>query len=235
MIDAWLSASETTKSPSSTTVAVSPSLAFHADTYDIDASVPTKRASASSSSRCTVNVPQMKRTLPVPAPNRSQPLDARLHHRRLVAEAEVVVRGEDEHLAAPLHLHPRRLRRVEVVEPLVDLSSCSCRAWLEVGGEAGFRVMDRVCRRDSSAVAMAMWLTIGVDCDRRPLSHPLTRSRTRPCPPRPLLIARDRLVEPLEREAVRDHRRRIELPGAQELRHLDPRVVHPPARRRRRP
>ncbi len=32
MIDAWLSASETTKSPSSTTVAVKPSFAFHADT-----------------------------------------------------------------------------------------------------------------------------------------------------------------------------------------------------------
>ena len=32
MIDAWLSASDTTKSSCSTIVAVSPSLAFHADT-----------------------------------------------------------------------------------------------------------------------------------------------------------------------------------------------------------
>ena len=68
MIDAWLSASEMTKSPSSTTVAVRPSFAFHAETYDIDASVPTNRAIAVSSARCTVNVPQMNRTLPVPAP-----------------------------------------------------------------------------------------------------------------------------------------------------------------------
>ena len=28
---------------------------------------------------------------------------------------------------------------------------------------------------------------------------------------------------------MRDHRRRVELSGAEELRHLDPRVVHPPA------
>jgi hypothetical protein len=68
MIDAWFSASDTTKSPSSTTVAVSPSLAFHAETYDIEASVPTNLASALSSSRWMVNVPQMNRTLPVPAP-----------------------------------------------------------------------------------------------------------------------------------------------------------------------
>jgi hypothetical protein len=73
MIDAWFSASDTTKSPSSTTVAVNPSFAFQADTNDIDASVPTNRATASSSSRCTVNVPQMNRTLPVPAPYRSRP------------------------------------------------------------------------------------------------------------------------------------------------------------------
>ena len=32
MIDAWLSASEITKSPSCTTVAVNPSFAFHAET-----------------------------------------------------------------------------------------------------------------------------------------------------------------------------------------------------------
>ena len=70
MIEAWFNASETTKSPSSTTVAVKPSFAFQADTYDIDASVPTNRASADSSSRWIVNVPQMNRTLPVPAPNR---------------------------------------------------------------------------------------------------------------------------------------------------------------------
>jgi len=34
---------------------------------------PLKRASAASSSRCTVKVPQMKRTLPVPAPYFSSP------------------------------------------------------------------------------------------------------------------------------------------------------------------
>ena len=38
MIDAWLSASETTKSPSCAIVAVKPSFAFHADTKLSDAS-----------------------------------------------------------------------------------------------------------------------------------------------------------------------------------------------------
>ena len=73
MMDAWFSASEQTKSPSSTTVAVRPSFAFHAETYDIDASVPTNRASAVSSARWIVKVPQMKRTEPVPPPNLRSP------------------------------------------------------------------------------------------------------------------------------------------------------------------
>ena len=41
--------------------------------------------------------------------------------RRLVAQAEVVVRRENQDFAAPFHLDARRLRRVEIVEPLVDL------------------------------------------------------------------------------------------------------------------
>ena len=54
-------------------VAHSPSFAFQHDTEVSEASVPTSSASASSSSRCTVKVPQMNRTEPVPAPNRSSP------------------------------------------------------------------------------------------------------------------------------------------------------------------
>ena len=84
-----------------------------------DASVPTSSASSRSSSRCGSNVPQMKRTDAVPGAVAAQPLDARLDHLRVVGEAEVVVRGEDEHLAAPLHLDDRALRRAERVEPLV--------------------------------------------------------------------------------------------------------------------
>ena len=68
MMDAWLSASETTKSPSRAMVGVSASLAFQAETKESDASVPTKRASAVSRSRCRVKVPQIKRTEAVPAP-----------------------------------------------------------------------------------------------------------------------------------------------------------------------
>ena len=41
----------------------------------------------------------------------AQPLDPGLDHLRPVGEAEVVVRGEDEHLAAALHLDDRALRR----------------------------------------------------------------------------------------------------------------------------
>ena len=49
-----------------------------------------------------------------------QALQPRFHHARLVAEAEIVVRREDQHLAAPLHDYARGLRRVEVIEALVD-------------------------------------------------------------------------------------------------------------------
>ena len=73
MIDAWLSASETMKSPSCATVPVSPSFAFHADTKLSDDSQPTNLAHAASSSRWIVNVPQMKRTLAVPAPSFLRP------------------------------------------------------------------------------------------------------------------------------------------------------------------
>ena len=77
-------------------------------------------AIAFSSSRWIVNVPQMKRTLAVPAPNRRSPSMPASTTLGLVAQAEVVVRREDQHFAAAFHLHARRLRRVEIVEPLVD-------------------------------------------------------------------------------------------------------------------
>src|SRR2546430_16884644 len=53
-------------------VATSPSFAFQQLTYVSDDSQPTNPASACSSSRWMVKVPQMKRTEPVPAPNWSR-------------------------------------------------------------------------------------------------------------------------------------------------------------------
>jgi hypothetical protein len=46
-------------------------------------------------------------------------LDAGAHDVRVVGEAEVVVRREDNHLATPAHAHDRALRRLEGVEALV--------------------------------------------------------------------------------------------------------------------
>ena len=107
MIDAWFSASETTKSPSSTIVAVSPSFAFHAETYDSDASVPDepreRRLELAVDRERAADEADARRA----GAEAAQPLDARLDDRRLVAEPEVVVRREDEHLAAPFHLHAR--------------------------------------------------------------------------------------------------------------------------------
>ena len=71
MIEAWLSSSEITASSGPSIVAQRPSFAFQQDTYESEASVPTKSASACSNSRWMVKVPHMKRTLAVPAPNRS--------------------------------------------------------------------------------------------------------------------------------------------------------------------
>src|SRR3989475_12982863 len=45
---------------------------------------------------------------------------AGLHDFGDVAQSEVIVRREDDHLAAALHAHPRGLRGREVVETLVD-------------------------------------------------------------------------------------------------------------------
>ena len=68
MIEAWLSSSERMTVFSSASVGIAASFAFQHETYVSDASVPTRSASSRSSSWCTSNVPQMKRTEPVPAP-----------------------------------------------------------------------------------------------------------------------------------------------------------------------
>src|SRR5436305_7696177 len=49
-----------------------------------------------------------------------EPLYACAHNFRLIAKSEIVVRGKNQHFAATFHLHTRRLRRVEIVESLVD-------------------------------------------------------------------------------------------------------------------
>ena len=46
-------------------------------------------------------------------------LDPGLDYLRTIGQAEVVVGREHEHLAAPLHLDERPLRRADGVEPLV--------------------------------------------------------------------------------------------------------------------
>src|SRR5690242_527331 len=58
----------------------------------------------------------------------------RLHHLGDVAEPQVVVRGEDDHVPPALHLHPCALRRREVVQALVDAILLEL---LEFGGQAG--------------------------------------------------------------------------------------------------
>jgi hypothetical protein len=73
MIDAWFNASGEDEVALLGTVAGRASFAFQQLTNDSEASVPTSRAHAASSSRWMVNVPQMKRTLAVPAPNRFNP------------------------------------------------------------------------------------------------------------------------------------------------------------------
>ena len=117
-------------------------------------------------------------------------------HRRLVAQAEVVVRREDQDVAAPFHLHARRLRRVEIVEPLVDL--------------VGLELLDRACSSD----AVNGWNSM-VRVIERHGAHPCHAISKMTLPASPDLIARIASSDALEREAVRDHRRRIELAGAQ--------------------
>ena len=66
MIEAWLSASLITQSCSSRIVSNRPPLASKHDEYRIVSSVPRNRLSSASSCRCTVCVPQMKRTDAMP-------------------------------------------------------------------------------------------------------------------------------------------------------------------------
>ena len=69
-----------------------------------------------------------------------QAVDPGLHHTRLVAQPEIVVRGEDQHLALALHLHPRRLRTAQIVERLVHAIGLQLSdVRLQFGGEPGIQ------------------------------------------------------------------------------------------------
>ena len=103
MIEAWLSWSLMTMSCSPSRVAGTASLAFQQLTKLSDAAVPTRRAQAASSVA-------VHRERAADEPHRrgagAEAVECRLpgrDHRRLVAQAEVVVGGEDDDLAAPLH------------------------------------------------------------------------------------------------------------------------------------
>ena len=88
-------------------------------------------------------MPQMKRTDAGAGAVAAQPLDPRLDHLGPVGEAEVVVRGEHEHLAAALHLDDRPLRRAERVEALVRARLAQA---VELGAE---RAVELVRQRSS--------------------------------------------------------------------------------------
>src|SRR5688572_3037819 len=64
--------------------------------------------------------------------------------------------------------------------------------------------------------------------DHRPLAR-LLRDLEYHLPRLSRLDRADGLVGSFEREAMRDHWRRVELAGAEKARHLVPRVVHAPA------
>ena len=66
MMLAWLRASLTMASSGPSSVSNSPPLASKQEEYRIAASLPRKRAMASSRRACTVCVPQMKRTDDMP-------------------------------------------------------------------------------------------------------------------------------------------------------------------------
>ena len=76
MMLAWLSLSLTTQSPCSSIEPMTPTLTAYPLWKVSDASVRLNAASRRSSSSCSVCVPAMVRTAPVPAPHSSAARDA---------------------------------------------------------------------------------------------------------------------------------------------------------------
>src|SRR5262249_22176276 len=76
---------------------------------------------------------------------------ARRDDLALAAQAEVVVRGEDDDLAPTLHPHPGRLGAIEVVEALVDPVPDEL---LQVGLEP---VLESVAHAPTSRITLPAW------------------------------------------------------------------------------
>src|SRR5450756_1427320 len=108
MIEAWLKASETIRSGSAATTGMTPVLQVKPDWNVRAASTCLKRASSASSSSWSAIVPEIVRT----APERVQGC---LHQSRVRVQAQVVVGGERDRLAA-VHRDPRPVRAAHHVE-----------------------------------------------------------------------------------------------------------------------
>ncbi len=162
MIDAWFSASETDE------VALfhhgrgaAPRWRSTRRRATAPPRCPRSAASAASSSRCTVNVPQMKRTLPVPAPNLSSAVDARRGSRsaRRTGRGSCSTRGSAPRRAPPSSRAPTAATS-RIVEALVDAvrlelrraRPCSSRVKEDSrsSGSSGTDVEDDLARRARS-------------------------------------------------------------------------------------
>ena len=129
----------------------------------------------------------------------AQPLDPGLDHLGLVGEAEVVVRREDEHLAAALHLHDGPLRRASVLKRLYVPAS---RSAVELGARGVGRAPRRRHRRHRA----------GTSAHRRvPSARPGAAARVDDdLAGLARLEQRERLLALLERQLVGDQRPQVD-------------------------
>ena len=116
---AWLSASVRITVVSSVRLGMHASFAFQHETYVSAASVPERSGERPLEREVRLERPADEAHRRRPRPVALETLDPGANDLRVPGEPEVVVRREDDHLAAPLHPHDRPLRRLERQEALV--------------------------------------------------------------------------------------------------------------------
>src|SRR5215210_5519168 len=86
--------------------------------------------------------------------SRSEPIQcslSRLHHRGLVGEPEIVVRGKNDDLAPSFHSHPRPLRPIQEIQAFIGAVADEI---LQLRGDA---LLEGVAHAHTSRITLPAW------------------------------------------------------------------------------
>ena len=211
MIEAWLRLSLTMRSVSPVMVGMTPVLAVNPDWNVRTAGVPLNSASSASRASCIDIVPAIVRTAPDPTPKSRTAARAASRSRRVVGQAEVVVRGQaDQPLV--VDRDDRALGRRHDPQRAVEVAFAE-------RGDLVVEERERICVAWSSVVVPG-WRDRIVVMSAGPVHHHFAGG--------PGTCGREGCLVVAIVEAMRDDGADVE-PRLEHHRHLVPGLVHLPA------